>query len=353
MTSTPSSLSKRLAGLSWPGSVQAATALLPGGGLVAVVALAATGVSLMLGGASFLYALFFGAALHHLSQDPRTRPGLDFCARSLLRWGVGLMGARITAAQIVGLGPATAAVVLGAMAATIGLGLLLARRCGLTRSQGLLTGGAVAICGASAALALSAVLPRRPDSERFTLLVVMAVTTLSTAAMVLYPLVANGLDLPPQLAGLFIGGTIHDVAQVAGAGHLLGPQTEDIAIIVKLLRVAMLTVVVLAVALALRQRRAAEGGQTPPAARPALVPWFLWLFVAAVALNSAGLVHADVQAALNEVSRACLLLAIAALGLKTSFKELAHSGWAPLALILAETLWLALLVLGCVLYQLR
>jgi len=86
-------------------------------------------------------------------------------------------------------------------------------------------------------------------------------------------------------------------------------------------------------------------------AKQALVPWFLWLFIAMVTLNSAGLFLASVQEELGTLSRACLVLAIAALGMKTAFAQLARTGWRPLVLILVETVWLAALVLGCALLR--
>ncbi|WP_373791912.1 YeiH family protein, partial [Delftia acidovorans] len=221
--------------------------LLPGTGLSGVIALAATFVSTLHGGPQLLFALFFGVAFHFLSQDARAKPGIEFCARGVLRLGVGLLGARITATQIAGLGWTTALIVIAAVVTTLLCGTLLGRRLGLTRPQGVLSGGAVAICGASAALAISSVLPRDKDSDRFTLTVVVTVTVLSTAAMVLYPLVARALHLPPELAGLFIGGTIHDVAQVVGAGYTIDQATGDYATIVKLFRVSMLAVVVVMV----------------------------------------------------------------------------------------------------------
>ena len=329
-------------------------AVLPGSALAAVVALAATFVSQLHGGPQMLYALFFGIAFHYLSLEARTRPGIEFCARQVLRLGVGLLGARITASQIVGLGWFTALTVVAAVVTTLGCGLLLGRRLGLSRAQGVLSGGAVAICGASAALAISAVLPREKHHERFTLMVVITVTVLSTVAMVLYPLIARALDLPPELAGLFIGGTIHDVAQVVGAGYTLGPATGDIATIVKLFRVAMLAVVVLAVSLAFKAERERVARQEPAAVAGAsqpLVPWFLWLFAAMVAINSLGALAAPVQQGLGWLSRACLVVAIAALGMKTSFMQLARAGWRPVLLIAAETLWMAGLVLALVVFM--
>lgn len=334
------------------GRVHALRRLLPGTGLSAVLALAATFVSTLHGGPQFLYALFFGIAFHYLSQDAATRPGIDFCARTVLRLGVGLLGARITAGQIAGLGWTTAAIVVAAVLSTLACGALLGRRLGLSRAQSVLSGGAVAICGASAALAISAVLPRDKHSDRFTLVVVVTVTVLSTVAMVVYPLVARLYALPPELAGVFLGGTIHDVAQVVGAGYTLGQEAGDYATVVKLFRVAMLAAVVVGVSLlfkAERERAAALHAAQPERARQPLVPWFLWVFVALVAVNSAGWVPAGLQQELGDASRICLVLAIAALGVKTSFRELAQAGWRPFVLLLVETLWMAALVLGAVL----
>lgn len=326
-------------------------ALWPGLGLSILLAMAATFVATVHGGPQLLYALFFGMALHHLYADERSRPGIEFSGRAVLRLGVGLLGARITAAQIAALGWTTAAVVVAGVLTTMLLAQWLGRRLGLTRAEATLSGGAVAICGASASLAISAVLPRDKNSDRFTLMVVVTVTLLSTLAMVLYPLVARLLRLPPELAGLFLGGTIHDVAQVVGAGYMLDHATGDIAVVVKLLRVALLTLVVVVVSAAFRHARRAgtQDGAGSPAGSAGLVPWFLWLFIALVAVNSLDWIAPAAQELANQTSRACLVVAIAALGLKTSFGQLAQAGWRPMLLIAAETLWLALLVLACVL----
>ena len=334
-------------------------ALLPGLGLSSVIAIAATSVSTLHGGPQLLYALLFGVAFHYLSHEPRTKPGIEFCSRAVLRLGVGLLGARITAAQIAGLGWETALTVIAAIVTTMLCGLAMGRRLGMSRAQRVLSGGAVAICGASAALAISAVLPREREGDRFTLMVVVTVTVMSTLAMIVYPLIARLLHLPPELAGLFLGGTIHDVAQVVGAGYTLNHETGDIATIVKLFRVSMLTVVVIIVSAAFKKSREArdmadaQADATPgrKPARQAMVPWFLWLFVGMVALNSLGTLSTGVQSVLNDVSRACLVAAIAALGMKTSFAQLARAGWQPLALIVIETAWIAGFVLAVILIR--
>ncbi|MBT2304826.1 putative sulfate exporter family transporter [Variovorax paradoxus] len=327
---------------------------MPGTALACVIALAATFVSSLHGGPQLLYALLLGVAFHYLSHEARTKPGIEFCSRAVLRLGVGLLGARITAAQIAGLGWETALTIIAALTTTMLCGLAVGQCLGMTRAQRILSGGAVAICGASAALAISAVLPREKDGDRFTLMVVVTVTVMSTFAMILYPLIARLLHLPPELAGLFLGGTIHDVAQVVGAGYMLNHETGDIATIVKLFRVSMLTIVVIVVAAAFKKsRERALVGMTPGRTpiKQALVPWFLWLFVGMVLLNSLGALSAPLQAGLNDLSRACLVAAIAALGMKTSFAQLARAGWRPLALILIETIWIAGFVLAVILLR--
>lgn len=323
----------------------------PGLATCVLIALAASFVATLHQGPPMLYALLFGTAFHYQSLEDRTAPGVDFSSRTLLRLGVGLLGARITLEQIGGLGWVTAGVVLLAVASTLVCGWALARLLRLPWTLGLLAGGATAICGASAALAIAAVLPRRDGHEppeRQALIVVVMATLLSTVAMVLYPVIARRLALPPSLAGLFIGGSIHDVAQVVVAGYAISPAAGDAASVVKLLRVSLLAVVVLGVSLACRDRSgaASAGPARPQLSRVAgLVPGFLWLFAALAALNSLGLL-APVQEALNGASRVCLMLGVAGLGMKTSFPHLASAGWRPVLLMVVTGAWLAVVLLG-------
>ena len=165
------------------------------------------------------------------------------------------------------------------MATTIVFGLLLARRLRLSPMFGVLSGGAVAICGASAALAIASVLPRDATRERDTILTVVSVTALSTLAMILYPVFATSIGLDHKQAGVFIGGTIHDVAQVVGAGYTISNETGDIATYVKLLRVAMLLPAVFAISFVFA-RRDGKG----KVARPTL-PLFLIGFAALVVVK--------------------------------------------------------------------
>jgi uncharacterized integral membrane protein (TIGR00698 family) len=288
-----------------------------------------------------LFALLFGMTFHFLHEEGRCIPGIEFSSKLVLRLGVALLGARITATQILSLGLMPIVTVIVGVSSTILLGALAARRLGLSREFGVLSGGAVGVCGASAALAIASILPKDKDSERDTILTVVVVTALSTIAMITYPLLATSVGLDHVRAGIFLGGTIHDVAQVVGAGYTISPQTGDIATYVKLLRVAMLLPVVFTLAFAFG-RKSGQAGPQPP------IPLFLLGFAALVAVNSFGLLSKPVQDGANEVSRWCLVTAIAALGMKTSFKALIEVGWRPIALMVAETAWIGGLVMAAV-----
>jgi uncharacterized integral membrane protein (TIGR00698 family) len=288
-----------------------------------------------------LFALLLGIAVNFLSQDARCQPGLDFASRDILRIGVALLGARITFAQVQSLGSSALLLTATAVVLTILCGIVLARSAGLSRRFGVLTGGSVAICGASAALAIASVLPRTPERERDTIMTVVAVTTLSTIAMVVYPVLAAAVGFDPHTAGIFLGATIHDVAQVVGAGYSVSNEAGDTATIVKLFRVALLLPVVLVISFLLQR----SGATAADGRRPPLLPLFLVGFATLVVVNSLGGLPGAVASVLQEASRWCLVLAIAALGTRTTLGDLARVGWRPVAIIVGETLFVGLLVL--------
>ena len=161
--------------------------------------------------------------------------------------------------------------------------------------------------------------------------------------MIVYPVLVNMLGLDAHQTGVFLGGTIHDVAQVVGAGYSISPEVGDYAVLTKLLRVAMLLPVVAAISFAVRHRlqHAEEAGGSDP-----LLPPFLLAFVGFVIVGSLGLIPKPIGAALNEVARACLVIAIAAVGLKTSPLEMKKVGARAFALLGAEAVFLAGMVLA-------
>ena len=322
-----------------PAALAFTKTLIPGLLVTALVAMAAAFLGSHYKGSMLLFALLLGLALHFISDDKRCAAGIQFASSTVLRLGVALLGLRLTIDHVVTLGWQTVVALMVAVCLTIGLGLLLARLFKVESSLGVLIGGATAICGASAALAISSVLPKNANLERDTTLTVVGVTTLSTMAMVVYPLLTQWLGFDAVMAGQFIGATIHDVAQVVGAGYSLSPEAGDAATITKLMRVAFLMPVLVVISLVVRTRMAGEGStvKTP------LLPWFTVAFVLLMLVNSTGWVPSAIQSGASNVSQAFLVLAIAGVGLKTSLKDVTQLGWRPVAMIFLVTLGLALM----------
>ncbi len=316
----------------------------PGVAATLIVALAATYLSDHYHAPPVIFALLLGMALNQLSAEARYAPGINVSARALLRICVALLGLRITFGQIGELGWSTAAMVIVTVPLTIGFGWLLAKTLKLDSRYGVLSGGAVGICGASAAMAIAVAWPRK-DSERDTVVVIACITTYSTIAMVLYPALVAHLHLDPVQTGRFLGGSIHDVAQVVAAGYASSPQAGGAATIVKLMRVAMLLPVVLVITLI--AARSVDAQQ--PKTKVVLLPGFLIAFVVLAALNGFSLVAKPLVSVLTELSKWLLVTSVAALGMKTSLREMMAVGTTCVALIAAETVFLGLLVLSWVL----
>lgn len=296
------------------------------------------------GGPVVLYALLLGMAFNFLADDPRFMPGLALASQLILRVGVALLGSRITLGLVGDIGLPMLASIVVIVLATIAFGFGAAHTLDLPKRLGVLTAGATAICGASAAAALAAVLPRDANRERDTAFTIIGVTTLSTVAMVLYPAIARSIGFDDKEIGIFIGATIHDVAQVVGAGYSVSPLAGDKATIVKLFRVALLVPIVLGVALIARRLE-----PSVKATSKGLLPGFLVAFVVLVLANSAGWVPPSVGEALGHASRWCIVIAIAAVGVKTSLKSFIGVGQPAVGMLIAQTLVLAVLAIAAIL----
>ncbi len=315
------------------------------GVLVAVmVAVTAQFLSDHYGAPAMLMALLLGIAFAFLAEEGACVAGIEFSAKKILRVGVALLGARISVELLIGLGPELIALVVLGVIFTILVALLGARLVGRGWQLALITGGSVAICGASAAMAIAAVIPyEKVHSERNLLFTVLSVTVLSTLAMIAYPMLSEALDFDDLAAGVFIGGTIHDVAQVVGAGFSISNEAGETATLVKLIRVSMLAPVVLIFSLVIRKMdvQAEQSEGAVASQRPPLVPTFVLVFLGLAAINSCGWIPTMFADALADLSRWALLTAIAAVGMKTSLRRMLDVGGEAIALIIAETLFIA------------
>jgi uncharacterized integral membrane protein (TIGR00698 family) len=338
-----------------PSAVRPATTIAieyaPGIVLSAVVAaigyLAAPYVAHVVPIPAMVIALLVGIAFNPFAARPAMQPGMSFCVRTVLRWAVALLGLRVGLADIAALGPATATLVVLSMLATIISGFAFARWSGQAPGFGALAGVGTAVCGASATLAVSTVVPNYPGRQADIAFVVVAVNALATFAMLIFPPLCIVLGFDPQTTGVMLGGTIHDVAQVVGAGYATSVTVGNTAVIVKLFRVFLLLPVVLGVGWHFTRMGLKHGEARVP------VPVFAIVFLVLCALNSAlplmpALVptYAPIKSALVETSNWGLLLAIGALGLGTSIKTIIGLGWRHVTTVLGTTAIIFVMVTG-------
>ncbi len=325
------------------------TDTLPGVGIACITGLAALFLSEHYQAPAMLFALLLGMAISFLYQEnTQCAKGIDFTACHLLRTGVALLGLRIALEDLAALGWQTGLMLFVAIVSTILVGVGLAKVCKLQKRFGMLTGGSVAICGASAALAISSILPNSKNKDRDTLLAVIGVTAFSTFAMIAYPILVEYLEFNQTEAGIFLGGTIHDVAQVVGAGYSVSEGSGDLATLTKLVRVAMLLPVVLVLMLIMKSA-AAKAGSTIESEVPKFPGFLIW-FVILMLLNSFIDLPDVVLTSSNELSRFLLVVSITAIGMKSNLGKLVEVGMLPIFILFMETVWIAVIILAYVLY---
>ncbi|MBS0255175.1 MAG: putative sulfate exporter family transporter [Proteobacteria bacterium] len=280
-----------------------------------------------------LLGLLVGLSLNFLSGDARTHKGLDFAARTCLRWGIVVLGMQVTYAQIQALGVTPLAALLVVMAATLVAGLAGARLVGQSVYAGLLAGGATAICGASAALALYGVIGRQRLPQAQFALTLVGISLASAFAMTAYPMLAAELGLNDRQAGFLIGASIHDVAQAIGGGYAFSDAAGSAATIVKLARVALLAPLVAVTSLVM------PGGDGAPRGwRAMLPPWFITAFIGVVAAHSLLPLPQPVVSAALTGSKAMLLLAVTATAMRTRLDLLLAMGWRAAVPVVTATL---------------
>ena len=320
-------------------------AVLPGLVLVAVAALAALWLADQYGAPPVLLGLLLGFALNFTSADARLLPGLDFASQTLLRIGIVLLGLKVTWAEISALGLLPFLGLLAIMAAVILAGIAAARLARLDLHLGLLAGGATAICGISAALALWSIIGSRRVGQEGFAITVLGVTLASAAALATLPALATATGMTDAQAGFLVGASIHDVAQAIGAGFAVSGDAGEVATVVKLSRVTLLVPILLLVAFVLG-RGGKGGGEGARFSFRQAVPWFIAGFVAVVIVNSVAELPPQLGQWGGEAAGFFLLLAVIAAAIKADLSGIVSYGWKAFLPVIASTLTAFVLAFG-------
>ena len=286
-----------------------------------------------------MLAVLIGMALRNtLGRPESARSGLALAVRAPLRLGIVLLGLQVTLAEILHIGAGGLALLLFALVATFVVTRWLGRRLGVSDGLASLIAAGTSVCGASAIVAANTVVGEDDEAVAYAL---ATVTLFGTLAMFLYPLIGALLPLGDPAYGLWIGASVHEVAQVVAAGFAHGQTSGEAATVAKLGRVLLLAPLVIFMA---RSRAAGERQASVP------IPWFVFGFIALVLVASTGRLDPALRSTAALVTQVLLAFALAAVGLETDFKRLLAQGWRPLALgalatlfIGASTLVLALL----------
>ncbi|TQF75033.1 putative sulfate exporter family transporter [Rhodococcus spelaei] len=288
-----------------------------------------------------LIAIVLGALVANLVSVPGwIRPGLDFSSKRLLRVGVALLGLQLMFSDVVGLGWGVIAVVVAIVVLGIVGTMYAGKLLGLSWTQRVLIACGFSICGAAAVAAADGVVDAR---EEELLTAVALVVVFGTLMIPTIPLLADLLGLSERQAGMWAGGSIHEVAQVVASGGIVGGGALAVATVVKLARVLMLAPVM--AYLGARQRRDASGRGKVNSTQPPLVPMFVLGFLGCVALRSSGLLPGAVIEHAKLVQTALLTAAMFALGVGVRVSLLRSVGPRPFVLAAVSTVWVAVVAL--------
>ena len=264
-------------------------------------------------------------------------PGIQFCSKRVLRFGIILYGFRLTFQNVLDVG--LPAILIDAIVVTLTIcgGVLVGKLLKMDKDIALLASVGSGICGAAAVLGAESAIKAKPYK---TAVAVSTVVIFGTLAMFVYPvLYRNGVfDLNPQQMGIYTGSTVHEVAHVVGAGNAMGPEVSNSAIIVKMIRVMMLVPVLLVISFFM-MRAAMKSGEGSSRGKINM-PWFAILFLVVIAFNSFDLLPAGLVDFINTFDTFVLTMAMTALGAETSIDKFRKAGFKPFVLAFILFIWL-------------
>jgi len=315
-------------------------------GLLAATALA--GVATVLGrlapvvGAP-VFAVVGGIAISlRWPLRERARPGLRFASKSVLQGSIVVLGTGLSFHQVITTGLASLPVLLGTLAAALVGAMVLGRALGVDEDLRTLIGVGTGICGASAIAATDAVIGAAEADVSYA---IATIFTFNVVAVLTFPTVGHLLGLSPHSFGLWAGTAINDMSSVVAASTVFGHGASSFAVVVKLTRTLMIVPICLAVAVWRSRGTNSKGTVGAPGALNKMrhiVPVFIGWFLAAVTLNTLGLVPRAWHGALSEIAQALITVALAAIGLSTRFGDVRRAGTKPLAL--GALLWVLVAV---------
>ncbi len=318
------------------------TPLLPGLARTLGLAVIATALTRIIGVQSLsplVLAMVLGILVRNtIGAGAASAPGITFSLRRVLRLAIVLLGFQLTVMQLVQVGGSGLLVITLSLVGTFLFTKVMARLLGVERDLGELIAAGTSICGASAVIACNSVTRGSDENVAYA---IACVTVFGTLSMLIFPLLASPLVLAPQEYGIWVGASVHEVAQVVAGAFALGDEAGQVGTVAKLSRVILLAPVIVTLGLFARRRAGGKAAQAP-------LPWFVFGFIFVVVLNSVAPLPQEVYPYVATATTFMLTVALAGMGLETDIRKLCLKGLRPLVLGALAWLFISLLALALV-----
>mgnify|MGYP002396382518 CR=1 FL=1 len=290
--------------------------------LTIAVALASLGLAPLIPGLNaVMLAIILGVFIYNIVAIPASfSPGISFSSSKVLEWAIIFMAFSISLQDLKSLGWFNLSLVVLIILIILLVTLGLSRMMSCPSKTGWMVGFGTAICGSSAIAALA---PSLDDREGGTGIAIAAINLIGAGGMVLLPFLFQWMPLSETQMGFIIGSSLHSVGNVAGAGYGLENDVGDLAITVKMARVALLSPAVIFF-LFLIGRKDTPGASSKGARFE--LPYYLWAFIGITLLNALWPLHQNIISLFQSLGTVLLTIAMAGIGLKISFKHLYRSG---------------------------
>jgi len=284
-----------------------------------------------------VFAVLAGIAIAVIRKpSARLRPGIAFASKKVLQGSIVLMGLGLSLGQVLSTGARSMPVLLGTLAAALIMAWVAGQLMGLRGNLRTLIGVGTAICGASAIAATDAVIGADEADVSYA---IATIFTFNVVAVLLFPALGHVLGFSQHAFGLWAGTAINDLSSVVAAATIYGHAAASYGVIVKLTRTLAIIPICLGLAAVRgwRGQDATEGSAARRIEVRRIVPVFIVAFVAAVAINTIGLVPVAWHHGLSDLSTWMITAALAAIGLSTDVHHIRQAGFRPLAL--GAVLW--------------
>lgn len=314
--------------------------ILPGIGLALLLALVSKGIESFLPGGfigASVIALFLGVLINYVQpvEDTTLQSGVTFSSKRVLKFAIILLGASLNIVTILEVGKISLAVMIFTLAAAFGGGYLLGKALGLDWKLSSLISAGTGVCGGSAIAAVSPVI----EAEDHQIAYAMSTTFIFDMLMiVLFPLMGRALNMSDMSYGLWTGTAVNDTSSVVAAGYAFSEAAGDFATMVKLTRtLSIIPIVIIFTFIQIRIAKKNVGGESNSESKNVefnliqVFPWFILGFVMMALFNSIGWIPITASLILKDISKFLMVIALAAVGLKTDVTKMKESGIAPLA----------------------